>query len=122
MFLRVTGAVTGLVFLGLLFGASTGQGQEEKKKKANFDVAGKVKSVAEDGKSFVIDVKVKKGEPAKETKIVITDKTKVEYKGVEDKKPAAGLFAGVKLEAGSAENAETVVFGAAKKKKEKTTN
>ena len=77
------------------------------------EVTGKVVAVAEDGKSFTLEIPpAERGAEAKKIEIKIADKTTVKYSGIgpNEAKPTQGYQAKVLLAEGSKEVAATITF------------
>src|SRR5262245_35961866 len=101
------------VSLVLAGNADAQQKQKEKKKgggevTAGGTVAGTIKSVSDDGKTVTVEAPGTKKAPGATTDVKVTDKTKVEYVGIDAKdeqKLLVGYAVTITLEDGSKENA-----------------
>jgi hypothetical protein len=119
------------VALALTSTASAQQKQKKKKKGAEITaggtVAGTIKSVSDDGKTLTVEAPGTKKAPGATHEMKVTDKTKVEYLGIDAKdeqKLLVGYAVTITLEDGSKDTAGSMQVSKAstttpKKKKKK---
>jgi hypothetical protein len=120
------------VALALTSTASAQQKQKKKKKggaevTAGGTVAGTIKSVSDDGKTLTVEAPGKKKAPGATHDVKVTDKTKVEFLGIDSKdeqKLLVGYAVTITLEDGSKDTAGSMQVSKAsvttpKKKKKK---
>jgi hypothetical protein len=128
--IRILSMLTALAVALALTG--TAEAQQKKKKKggapevtAGGTVAGTIKAVSDDGKTLTVEAPGTKKKPGASHEVKVTDKTKVEYLGIDAKdeqKLLVGYGVTVMLEDGSKDTAGSIKVSketAAPRKKKK---
>jgi len=113
--IRILSMLTALAVALALTG--TAQAQQKKKKKGGAEVtaggtvAGTIKAVSDDGKTLTVEAPGTKKAPGASHEVKVTDKTQVEYVGIDAKdeqKLLVGYAVTVTLEDGSKDTAGSV--------------